>query len=175
MESFIREATKGAPIHPNDISLSIVFSTSKMILSILEKPKHLLATILLLNSLVNVAFVLISILLTEKLFDLEALPWLKFFVEAIVVTVIILVFGEVMPKVFATQHYRSSARFLVYPMRTFTWVLWPFTHLLVKFGSVLERRVKVKTNELTPEELTRAIDMATDEEDAKQEKEANEC
>ena len=144
---------------------------SKMILSILEKPKHLLATILLLNSLVNVAFVLISILLTEKLFDLEALPWLKFFVEAIVVTVIILVFGEVMPKVFATQHYRSSARFLVYPMRTFTWVLWPFTHLLVKFGSVLERRVKVKTNELTPEELTRAIDMATDEEDAKQEKE----
>ena len=144
---------------------------SKMILSILEKPKHLLATILLLNSLVNVAFVLISILLTEKLFDLEALPWLKFFVEAIVVTVIILVFGEVMPKVFATQHYRSSARFLVYPMRTFTWVLWPFTHLLVKFGSVLERRVNVKTNELTPEELTRAIDMATDEEDAKQEKE----
>ena len=144
---------------------------SKMILSILEKPKHLLATILLLNSLVNVAFVLISILLTEKLFDLAALPWLKFFVEAIVVTVIILVFGEVMPKVFATQHYRSSARFLVYPMRTFTWVLWPFTHLLVKFGSVLERRVKVKTNELTPEELTRAIDMATDEEDAKQEKE----
>ncbi len=144
---------------------------SKMILAILERPKHLLATILLLNSLVNVAFVLISILLTEKLFDLEALPWIKFFVEAIVVTIIILVFGEVMPKVFATQHYRSSARFLVYPMRTFTWVLWPFTHLLVKFGSVLERRVKVRANELTPEELSRAIDMATDEDDAKQEKE----
>lgn len=51
---------------------------SKMILAILERPKHLLATILLLNSLVNVAFVLISILLTEKLFDLEALPWIKF-------------------------------------------------------------------------------------------------
>jgi gliding motility-associated protein GldE len=146
-------------------------AASKMILAILERPKHLLATILLLNSLVNVAFVLISILLTEKLFDLAALPWLKFFVEAIVVTIIILVFGEVMPKVFATQHYRSSARFLVYPMRTFTWVLWPFTHLLVKFGSLLERGVKVRANELTPEELSRAIDMATDEEDAKQEKE----
>jgi gliding motility-associated protein GldE len=146
-------------------------AVSKMILSILERPKHLLATILLLNSLANVAFVLISILLTEKLFDLEALPWLKFFVEAIVVTIIVLVFGEVMPKVFATQHYRSSARFLVYPMRTFTWVLWPFTHLLVKFGSVLERTVKVRANELTPEELSRAIDMATDEDDAKQEKE----
>lgn len=51
---------------------------SGMILSILDRPKHLLASILLLNSLVNVAFVLIAILLTEKVFDLEALPWLKF-------------------------------------------------------------------------------------------------
>lgn len=53
--------------------------TAKYILDVLERPKQLLATMLLLNSLVNVAFVLIAILLTEKLFDLEALPWLKFF------------------------------------------------------------------------------------------------
>lgn len=125
---------------------------------------------LLLNSLVNVAFVLIAILLTEKLFDLEALPWLKFFVEAIVVTVIILVFGEVVPKVFATQNYKAAARFLVYPMRAFIWAFSPFTFLLVKFGSLLERGIKPQAQELTPEELSLAIDMATDQEDAKQEK-----
>lgn len=144
---------------------------SKIILQLLDRPKHLLATILLLNSLVNVAFVLMSIVLTEKLFDLGAFPWFKFFIEAIVVTIIILVFGEVMPKVFATQHYKSSARFLVYPMRVFSSILWPLTHLLVKFGSVLERNIKPHANELTPEELSRAIDMASDEDDAQQEKE----
>ena len=145
--------------------------TAKYILALLERPKQLLATMLLLNSLVNVAFVLIAILLTEKLFDLAALPWLKFFVEAIVVTVIILVFGEVVPKVFATQNYHAAARVLVYPMRSFVWFFSPFTHLLVKFGSLLERGVKVQANELTPEELSMAIDMATDQEDAQQEKE----
>jgi gliding motility-associated protein GldE len=146
-------------------------TTAKSILELLGRPKQLLATILLLNSLVNVAFVLIAILLTEKLFNLEALPWLKFFVEAIVVTVIILVFGEVIPKVFATQNYRTSARFLVFPMRAFIWFFSPFTFLLVRFGSLLERGMKPKTQELTPEELSMAIDMATDEEDAQQEKE----
>lgn len=145
--------------------------TSRMILALLDRPKQLLATMLLLNSLVNVAFVLISILLTERLFDLQTLPWLKFFVEAIVVTVVILVFGEVVPKVFATQNYQLAARFLVYPMRTFVWLCSPFTYLLVKFGSFLEKQVKPQANELTPEELTRAIDMATDQEDAQQEKE----
>jgi putative hemolysin len=145
--------------------------TAKYILEVLERPKQLLATMLLLNSLVNVAFVLIAILLTEKLFNLEALPWLKFFVEAIVVTVVILVFGEVVPKVFATQNYKSAARFLVYPMRAFVWFFSPFTFLLVKFGSLLERGVKPQAHELTPEELSMAIDMATDQEDAQQEKE----
>jgi gliding motility-associated protein GldE len=82
-----------------------------------------------------------------------------------------LVFGEVVPKVFATQNYRSAARFLVYPMRAFVWFFAPVSHLLVKFGSVLERGVKVQANELTPEELSMAIDMATDQEDAQQEKE----
>ena len=113
--------------------------TGRLILDLLDRPKQLLATMLLLNSLVNVAFVLIAILLTEKVFDLEALPWLKFFVEAIVVTVVILVFGEVVPKVFATQNYQLAARYLVYPMRMFVWFCSPFTYLLVKFGALLER------------------------------------
>jgi len=145
--------------------------TGRLILDLLDRPKQLLATMLLLNSLVNVAFVLIAILLTEKVFDLEALPWLKFFVEAIVVTVVILVFGEVVPKVFATQNYQLAARYLVYPMRMFVWFCSPFTYLLVKFGALLERLAKPQANELTPEELSRAIDMATDQEDAQQEKE----
>ena len=59
---------------------------------------------------------------------------------------------------------------MVYPMRAFVWVFSPFTFLLVKFGSLLERGIKPQAQELTPEELSLAIDMATDQEDAKQEK-----
>jgi len=146
-------------------------AASKSIVKLLDRPKHLLATILMINSLVNVAFVLLTLNLTEIIFNLHAYPWIKFLIEAVLVTLIILVFGEVVPKVFATQNYKRAAKFLVYPMRVFVAVLWPFTHLLVKLGWLLEKGAKPKANELTSEELAMAIDMATDQEDAKQEKE----
>ncbi|MBM3920198.1 MAG: gliding motility-associated protein GldE [Sphingomonadales bacterium] len=144
--------------------------SAKNILHLLSFPKHLLATILVLNSLGMVAFVVVSTLFNETVFDLEDKPWLRFFIDAIVVTLIILIFAELMPKVYATQHYRSSAKFLSYPMRAFLFILWPFTGLLVKMGSFIEKRIKQRTPELTPEELSHAIDMAANPGDAQQEK-----
>lgn len=141
------------------------------ILKLLSKPKHLLATILLLNSLVIVAFVILSKVFYENILNNEKYPWLEFFIDTILVTLIILIFGEVMPKVYATQNYRKSARFLVVPMSAFYWILLPFTSILEKIGEFLEKNAKKSTPELTPEELSQAIDLTTDEDDAKQEKE----
>lgn len=144
--------------------------SAKNILHLLSFPKHLLATILVLNSLGMVAFVVVSTIFNDTIFDLEYKPWLRFFIDAIVITLIILIFAELMPKVYATQHYQRSAKFLSYPMRAFMFVLWPFTGLLVKMGSFFEKRIKQRTPELTPEELSKAIDMAADPADAQQEK-----
>ena len=145
--------------------------TSLAILKLLSKPKHLLATILLLNSLVIVAFVLFSKLFYEHILNNAKYPWLEFLIDTILVTLVILIFGEVMPKVYATQNYRKSARFLVRPMGFFFWILYPFTSVLEKIGEFLEKNAKSVTPELTPEELSQAIDLTTDEDDAKQEKE----
>lgn len=143
---------------------------SRNILYLLAYPKHLLATVLVVNSLCSVAFVVVSVFLSGIILDLEGYPLLHFFIEAIVVTLIILIFGEVMPKVYATRNYRKSAIVLSYPMRFFLFIFWPFTSLLVKFGSILEKKVKQKAPELTPEELSHAIDMTADKLDAQQEK-----
>jgi gliding motility-associated protein GldE len=102
---------------------------------------------------------------------MENQPWLRFFIDAIVVTLIILIFGELMPKVYATQQYKSAAVVLSFPMRFFMFMLWPFTNLLVKMTGFIEKRIKQRTPELTPEELSHAIDMAADQQDAEQEKE----
>jgi gliding motility-associated protein GldE len=141
------------------------------ILYLLAYPKHLLATILILNSLGMVAFVVVSTLFNETLFNLEHQPWLRFFIDAIVVTLIILIFGELMPKVYATLNYRKSGIFLSFPMRFFVFVLWPFSNLMVKMTGFLEKKVRQKLPELTPEELSHAIDITADKEDAQQEKE----
>ena len=111
--------------------------TSQSILKLLTKPKHLLATILLLNSLVIVAFVLFSKLFYENILNNAKYPWLEFLVDTILVTLVILIFGEVMPKVYATQNYRKSARFLIHPMRFFFWILYPFSSVLEKVGEIL--------------------------------------
>jgi putative hemolysin len=143
---------------------------SRNILYLLAYPKHLLATVLVVNSLCSVAFVVVSVFFSGIILDLEGYPILHFFIEAIVVTLIILIFGEVMPKVYATRNYRKSAIVLSYPMRIFLFLFWPFTNLLVRFGSLLEKKVKQKAPELTPEELSHAIDMTADKSDAQQEK-----
>ncbi len=141
------------------------------ILYLLAYPKHLLATILILNSLGMVAFVVVSTLFNETIFDLENHGWLRFFIDAIVVTLIILIFGELMPKVYATLNYRKSGISLSFPMRFFVFFLWPFSNLMVKMTDFLEKKVRQKMPELTPEELSHAIDIASDKEDAQQEKE----
>lgn len=144
---------------------------SRNTLYLLGHPKHLLATILIVNSLANVAFVLISVVFTNMLLDLEHNPLLRFLVEAIVVTLVILILGEVMPKVYATQNYRKAAMFLGYPMRFFMFIFMPFSNLLVRFSSMIEKKVKQKAPELTPEELSQAIDMTADKMDVEQERE----
>jgi putative hemolysin len=145
-------------------------ASARYIIYLLRYPKHLLATILMVNSLCNVAFILLSSVFMQTIFAPDLNPLVQFLIDAIVVTLIILVFAEVMPKVYATQHYKTAAALLSFPMRGFMFVLWPITNLLVRVTGFVERRVKQRAPELTPEELSHAIDMAADEDDAQQEK-----
>ena len=145
--------------------------SSRLILKLLSSPKHLLATMLVMNSFGVVAFVLLSNTLIDMLFDIEHNPLLHFLIDAILITLIVLIFAEVTPKVYATQHYRKSARFLALPMRFFMGLAWPLTQFLVRSTAFFEKRIKSRAPELTPEELSHAIDITTDELDAKQEKE----
>lgn len=143
----------------------------RIILNLLSYPKHLLATVLVANSLALVAFVVLSSFFIEILLDTNQYPLLRFFIDAILVTIIILIFGEVMPKVYATQNYRKTAVVLAIPMRVLFFIFWPITNVLVKMTTFLEKKIQHKSSELTPEELSQAIDITADQQDAAQEKE----
>lgn len=145
-------------------------SGGKVVLYLLNYPKHLLATILVLNSLMAVSFVLFSTLFSDILLNMEGREVLRFMIDAILVTLVILIFGEVIPKVYATRNYRKVALLLAYPMRVFMFLFWPLTNVLVKATSILEKRIKQTAPELTPEELSQAIDITADVINAQQEK-----
>lgn len=144
---------------------------TKNIINILSQPKHFLATVLIFNSLGLIGFVVLAEFLFESIMHVEQHPVFKFVLDAIVVTLVILIFGEVMPKVYATHHYRSTAKVLAIPLRIMMTLSWPLTQLLVKTTGFIEKRVNTTTPELSADELSEAIEITADKEDVTQEKE----
>ncbi|MCL9980335.1 MAG: gliding motility-associated protein GldE [Bacteroidia bacterium] len=145
-------------------------NSHKKIIKILANPKKLLASMLLMNSLVNIAFIISSLFFYDMILNEVEYPWIKLIFDTLVVTLVILIFGEVVPKVYATKNYRAASEWLVYPMSSIVWMLAPFTLLLERLGLILERRSKSTGPVISAEEIADAIDLTTREDDIDQEK-----
>ncbi len=144
---------------------------NQAILKLLSQPRKLLATILVGNNFVNVSFVIISSIWLESIFNLQVSPILDFAIKVIIVTLILLLFGEVVPKVYAIRRGMTIARMMVFPLlfcqKLFAWLVYP----MVKFTSIIDRRVRVHELTVSADELTHAIDITSDKTTGQQEKE----
>lgn len=135
---------------------------------LLSHPKHLLATILISNTFINIAIVMVATVMMEVLFDFSTHHFIGFLIEVVFVTFVLVLFGEVMPKIYASQNNVRVARFVAMPMFTLNKILKPFVFLLVKSTTIIDKRVTRKGHILSVDELTHAIEI-TDEEDTSQE------
>jgi putative hemolysin len=134
----------------------------RAVLHLLEMPKRLLATLLIANNFFNVAIVIISTYVTNSLFDFGQFPyWLAFFIQVVVVTSLILLFGEVMPKVYATRNSLRFARFLAGPTHIVVRIFHPLSSLLVKSTNLIDRRISRKAYNVSISELSDAIELTS--------------
>ena len=138
-------------------------SLKKAIQRLLNHPKKLLATILIANNTVNIAIVIISGKLITDLFSVFPTPvWLQTIIQVVLVTFIILLFGEVIPKVFSTYYPLRIAQTMASPMHymniIFSWLSYP----LLLFGKLLDKLFKRKYSSLSSEELNTVIDLTND-------------
>ena len=130
---------------------------------LLQKPEQLLATILILNNLVNIAIVVLSSVVVEGVVDFNVLGTLWTYVIQIgVVTFIILMAGEVLPKVYASTHNLSLARFMSGPLMGLGVVFKPLSKSLIAMGSFIKNRVK-QDSEITLGHLEHAMEITKDE------------
>jgi len=143
---------------------------NKLILKLLESPKRLLATILISNNFVNVTIVILSTFITVEVFYLDAYPVLAFVIQVIVVTSLILLIGEIMPKVYATQHALRFARFMSGPLQFLKGLFYPLSSILVKSTNFIDKRLARKGSPISMSELSEAIDIATNSDSSKEEK-----
>jgi putative hemolysin len=142
----------------------------KLVHDLLEKPKRLLATLLITINFVNIAIVVLSSLLIQEIFVFTGREWLGFLIQVVAVTFVIVLFCEVMPKVYATQNGLRSALKSVYPVFLLDKILWPISILLVKSTSLVDKRFGQKGYEVSVDELTHAIDITSDKSTPEEEK-----
>lgn len=137
---------------------------------LLEKPRKLLATILILNNLINVFIVTISTYATWQLVGDKNAGGAAIAVLTTIITILIIFFGEIVPKVFAShdpiRFARITARFLFLMSR----VLQPISWFLISVSNVVERRVQRKGYNVSVDELNQALDITTEGETTEEEK-----
>lgn len=134
-----------------------------------HKPELLLATILIGNNFVNVAIVVISTYLVNSTFDFSAFPVLGFVIQVIVVTFLILLFGEITPKLYANRSQVKTAIFMAGPLTFLSYLFRPLAWLLIKSTSVVQKRLNKKDG-ISIDQLSKALELTKDS-DINEEKE----
>ena len=137
----------------------------KLVLELREKPKQFLATILITNNLVNVTITIFSVYIMEKMFFFEDDTIWEFIIDVVIVTSLLLIFGEMIPKITAAKHAPSLCRNLAPTIRVLTVIFKPLSSLLIKSTSLIDNKIAKKTTDtLSITDLTTAVDITTTEE-----------
>lgn len=125
---------------------------------LLDNPDQLLATILVANNLVNIGMVVLT---TQILSSLFVFHRFGFLIHTVVVTFILLLCGEVLPKVFAQGSTMRVALWFAQPLTLLRWILYPLSYALVKTSNIASERLMQRSNDLSIEDLADAVDMTT--------------
>jgi len=143
---------------------------NKLIESFLSKPKKLLATILIANNFVNVGIIILATYVSAALFNFQGIEWLQFLVQVVIITFLLLLFGEVLPKVYANNNAISFARFMSIPLSFLEKIFNPISLVLIKSSRIIDRKVKNKGHDLSVDDLSNALELTSDVNEDKDEK-----
>lgn len=135
----------------------------------LERPQKLLATILISNNFINILIVLLFAYLGDYFFTTIDSTALRFFVEVLIITFLILLFGEVLPKIYASRNAMKFASMLALPIKFLTYILHYPASLLMQLTSVVERRLGKKQSDFSVERLSQALELTSEEATTKEE------
>ena len=126
---------------------------------LLAKPEKLLATILVGNNLVNIMIAIVLNYAMNQIFDFKS-SVLDFIVQTVILTFLILLFGEVIPKLYATNFNLKFADMASAPLKAAVKFFSPITALLVSTTSIVNKVVTSQTEELSVDDLTRALEVS---------------
>ncbi len=133
-------------------------ATSQSIVKIMRKPERLLATILIANNLVNVTIVVLTNFALGPIFE-GMNEVLSFILQSVILTFLILLFGEILPKLYCSNYPMKWARFAIQGVKFFTKLLYPFSGMLVRSTSIVHKVVTKQARNISTDELSQALDI----------------
>ncbi|WP_298479050.1 gliding motility-associated protein GldE [uncultured Maribacter sp.] len=145
-----------------------------LVVKLLEKPKKLLATILIANNAINIGVVLLFNVIGDNLFSSITTIFLgfisvRFLLEVVVATFLILMFGEILPKVYANRNRKSFAQFMVYPLKVLDVVFSPFSMPMRSATIFLHSRLGKEKSNLSVDHLSQALELTSEGDTTKEE------
>jgi len=142
-------------------------SKEKTILKLLNKSEELLSTILIANNLVNIGIVIVSSIFLKRTFNFGDNHILSFLIEVVIITFIILLFGEILPKIIANQNPASFSKLMINPIKVLHFFFYPLTKFLTSTSSIFKKAVSGRKSTISLADLSYALDLAEDIEEEK--------
>jgi gliding motility-associated protein GldE len=136
---------------------------------LLERPKKLLATILVANNFINIAIVILFAYLGDFMFGNLVNPQIKFLVQVVVVTFLILLFGEILPKIYASRNNLKFATFMAYPLRVLDVILSPVSLPMRSVTLGIHNKLGKQKSNLSVDQLSQALELTSEEDTTKEE------
>ena len=137
------------------------YNSGTLISRLLEKPKKLLATILVANNFVNIAIVIIFSSFSGRLFNGIESSVLRFVLEVVVVTFFILLFGEVLPKIYANRNNMEFAKKVAIPISIMNNILSPISVPMRNGILFIEKKLNVQKGNFSVDQLSQALELTS--------------
>ncbi|MCD0468346.1 gliding motility-associated protein GldE [Flavobacterium sp. JAS] len=146
-----------------DDALNENLPKGKIISDLLDKPKKLLATLLVANNFLNIGVVILFSFIGQNVFEQIDSPVLKFILEVILVTFLILLFAEVLPKVYASRNNIKFAKRVAYPVAVLDKVLSPISLPMRSITLYLQHKLGKQKNSFSINQLSQALELTDSE------------
>ncbi len=141
-------------------------TTDEKILELINGPKRLLATLLISVNFLSIAIVILNstfIFGEDGLLNFSESPLLGFIIQVVLITFLILLVGEVTPKIYATQNSLSATRTLVNFVKILQRLFYPISSFLIFSTSLLDKVIKPQSHNISVDELSQALELTNDE------------
>ena len=135
----------------------------KLLDKILQKPKKLLATLLLTNNFLNIGVVIIFSIVGSSLFENIQSPVIKFVFEVVLVTFLILLFGEVLPKIYASRNSLKFSAFIIIPLSFLDKLLSPVSIPMRNISNILHNKLGNQKSNISVNQLSQALELTSPE------------